>query len=290
MLSKCRGNFNISLRKIYMSSMSNKFTVILLALFFILMIFNTSAQGYYDPYGQMVKNELEKASDLSNSITNTKMEQNKNNQVIVQSMIGDWKMPGGVSVAITADDIDLMAAAENNSGRTQIAKLSSSYGIDYSAWKGNVDPLDVFVYALIKLHHDNNQLVPLPVVESGLNGVLLKLVYYNNNALNRTERFWMKYTQIDFDPSYFQDPDGVRRDFVMYLDFRDNEALQKIIPMTHAWLDYESFNNNIMQDWGESLRLETEWEELSYTKRQAYLTQWAAEWSISKAEYELSKS
>jgi len=65
--------------------------------------------------------------------------------------------------------------------------------------------------------------------------------------------------------------------------------LERVIPMTQATLDYENFNN-IMQDWGDHLRMNSDWESLSQTKRQAYLIQWAAEWSISKAETELGNS
>ena len=254
-------------------------------------ILGASAQGYYGGYDPTaVNNVISGSYKLINDIKNEKLTKDEPNQRVVESMIGTWKLPDGGTVEITPDDLDVMAAAEDNSGRSQYAALSSNYGLDYSTWKGKVDPLDVFVYALIKLHHDNGMLVPLPVVESGLKGIILGQVYYNNNAIERTERFWMYYSQLNFDSSYFSDPDAVQNDFTLYLSYRDNEALKKIVPMTQAMLDYETFNDNIMKDWEDHLQMKGDWESLSQEKRQAYLTQWAAEWSVSKAEYELKKS
>lgn len=254
------------------------------------LIDSNNAQGYSSGYdSSKVWDAINRANKLSKEIDNEKKVRDETNQRIVESMIGTWKIPGADTVEITSDDIDTMATEEDNSGKSQYAKLSSYYGSSYSIWKGKVDPLDVFVYALIKLHHDNGMIVPLPVVQSGLN-VPQKLVHYNNNAIETAERFWMTYSQTNFDPSYFADPDGIRKDFTWYLNFRDNVFLERVIPMTQATLDYENFNNNIMQDWGDHLHMNSDWESLSQTKRQAYLTQWAAEWSISKAETELGNS
>jgi hypothetical protein len=252
---------------------------------------DTSAQGAYGWYDPTpANNAISNAYKLSNKINNDKKAQDETNLGVIESMIGTWKIPGADTVEITSDDINTIAAEEDKSGRSQYAQLSSDYRLDYSTWKGKVDPLDVFVYALIKLHHDKEMIVPLPVVESGFSGVLLKQVHYNNNAIETTKRFWMDYSQTDFDSSYFVDPDGIRNDFAWYLNFRDNVFLERVIPMTQATLDYENFNNNIMQDWGDHLRMKSDWESLSQTNRNAYLTQWAAEWSVSKAETELGKS
>jgi transposase len=38
----------------------------------------------------------------------------------------------------------------------------------------------------------------------------------------------MYYSQLNFDPSYFVDPDGIQSDFAMYLDFRDFSSPDKL--------------------------------------------------------------
>jgi hypothetical protein len=256
-------------------------------------ITNEPEVGSQDWYADTLRQTTEPVITDSWALIKDLQEKNKkdeergqtNEQVepeVVQSMLGKWQLPGRSEVEITEQDLQVIESYQKNAG--VIHPL----------------PVKIFMYALIKNHHQNKVLLPPSVMAQGLQKLTDNLneeySYYidpkwtNSKALE----FWADYITENFkDRQDFGTEDGIIADFHRYIDFRyDQDSAARsnqMVDLIDMQTDLYVHDQKVMQQWGEHLDRNLQWDSLSKAKRDAYLTQWNAEWVIGKSEEVLNQ-
>lgn len=146
-------------------------------------------------------------------------------------------------------------------------------------------PEDVYVMLLVKCRQATGKLPPPPEVDSGAAALLQQFHPDGAPTWKRRaiQRFWGDYCAGTFSPDELARPDHIARSFVRYLEAKSyargeviNRRLGAVVAGMESW-------NKAVAGWHTRESESRKRDDAARALREAYLTEWQADWAVQKA-------